>query len=322
MDAVAEVSCDRPAEESAVGVDAAADLMVHGSAPARPAPEFILMGPNGFLGSHILRALEAVGHRVVSSRVRLQDRLGIEKLLDDEPPSIGVICAAGERGRPNISWCESHPVETVDANVTGQLNVAAACYARGLHATFLGTGALYSADERPLGHRFKEEEPPNATTSVYSALRQKLEELLQYFDNALVLRVLYPVSSNLEPGGLLGKLARFRWVDPVATSVTVLEDLLPLLPELSSRRVTGVLNFVNRGTVSYRDIVAELGRVAPAAWERPEVAVPGASRPACELDVARLESVVGTDVPDATASLHRIIGSLREEDWATLPAFT
>jgi len=280
-----------------------------------PSPDFVLLGPSGFLGAAILKVLEGAGHRVAASRVRLQDRLGIEQLLDESRPSLGVICAAGERGRPNISWCETHPVETVDANVTGQLAVAAACHARGLHVVLLGTGVLYSANPELPEHRFKEEDPPNAKTNVYIALRQKMEDLLAYFDNALVLRILYPVSSDLDPRGLIGKLARFERVDQVRTSVTVLEDLLPLLPSLARSRATGVLNFANSGTVAYADVIDELAERAPATWRRPRTDPAAPPRAACELDVGRLCAACGGHpVPSASESVRRIISKLGEEE--------
>ena len=167
-------------------------------------PDFILLGATGFLGASILRNLEAK-HSVCTSRLRLKDRLGLEALLDEQKPRLGVICAAGERGRPNIAWCDAHPVETVDANITGQLSVAAACHERGLHLILLGTGALYLADGK---RKFSEVDPPNGgSPGVYTALRQKMEELTAFFNNVLVLRVLYPLSSDLDPRGLLGKLA-------------------------------------------------------------------------------------------------------------------
>ena len=50
--------------------------------------------------------------------------------------------------------------------------------------------------------------------------------------------------------------ARLQQVDSVETSVTVLDDLLPLLPVLAQRRAAGVFNVVNPGTVSYPEIVA------------------------------------------------------------------
>lgn len=168
--------------------------------------DFVLMGPSGFLGAAILRSLESSNYSVHATRIRLKDRLGLEALLDKAKPKLGVICAAGERGRPNITWCDSHPVETVDANITGQLSVAAACYERGLHVILVGTGALYVSSEKK--RKFSESDPPNGgSPGVYTALRQKMEELTNFFNNATVIRVLYPLSSDLDARGLLGKLA-------------------------------------------------------------------------------------------------------------------
>lgn len=277
--------------------------------------DFVLLGPTGFLGAAILQALEKAGYVVATSRARLQDRLGIEKFLDENRPSISVICAAGERGRPNISWCDTHPVETVDANITGQLGVAAACHARDLHVILLGTGAFYTPDRTTGPRAFQEDDPPNLSSNVYLALRVKLEELISYFNNALILRVLYPVSSDMDKRGLVGKLAGFQRVDRVETSVTILEDLCPLVPEIAKRKTTGVLNFVNKGTVAYADIVEELTKRAPSEWTPPRIADAGesAARSACELDVQRLAAACGCEVPDATTSVRRIIAALPKE---------
>eukprot|EP00439_Symbiodinium_sp_Y106_P065536 s207_g10.t1 len=277
-------------------------------------PDFVLLGATGFLGASILRKLERT-HVVCTSRLRLKDRLGLEALLDEQKPKLGVICAAGERGRPNIAWCDAHPVETLDANITGQLSVAAACHERGLHLILLGTGALYLASEKK--RKFSEADPPNGgSPGVYTALRQKMEELTAYFNNVLVLRVLYPLSSDLDPRGLLGKLARFKQVDGVQTSVTILDDLMPLLPILAERRTVGVLNFTNPGTISYPDIVSGLQDRATKCgvqWKAPEIQGAGA-KAAAELDNTRLQEAVGVPLATAADSSQRIISSLSDEE--------
>ncbi|CAE8610766.1 unnamed protein product [Polarella glacialis] len=191
--------------------------------------------------------------------------------------------------------------------------------ARGIHVTLLGTGALYSADPQVPGRVFNEEDPPNTTSKlVYTELRKKLEELLVYFDNALILRTLYPVSSDLDSRGLIGKLARFEQVHKVQTSVTVLDDLCPLIPELVRRRTTGVLNFVNSGMVTYTDVVSDLAKRAPASWRRPLLGQEDNSRAAAELGVARLAAACGREVPDARSSLQRMISGLTDDELQTL----
>lgn len=280
--------------------------------------DFVLMGPAGFIGAAILKHLDSAGYRTLATRMRLQDRMGFEKLLDENPPKIGVICAAGERGRPNISWCDSHPVETLDANITCQFGIAAACKSRGLHCVLIGTAIIYEPWPDNPGYRFKEEDPPNVKDpGVYTALRIKQEELLKYFDNVLTLRVLYPVSNDLDQRGLIGKLARFKRVDKVKTSVTIFESLCPLIPELCKRGATGVLNFAASGTVSYVDIIEELAKRAPPGWKPPPFSE-GAGRAAPELDVAKLAAASGRPVPDATETVRRIIQTMPEAELAQL----
>lgn len=278
--------------------------------------DFILMGPSGFLGAAILRYLQSSSFSVYPTRLRLKDRLGLEALLDEIKPKLGVICAAGERGRPNIAWCDSHPVETVDANITGQLSVAAACHERGLHVILVGTGALYVTSEKK--RKFSESDPPNGgSPGVYTALRQKMEELTNFFENALVIRVLYPLSSDLDARGLLGKLARFQQVDSVETSVTVLDDLIPLLPVLAKRRAAGVFNFVNPGTLSYAQIVSLLAeRISSCAeWTPPTIRGAGAgNKAAAELDTTRLQDAIGVPIPQASESAKRIVADLKDDE--------
>eukprot|EP00929_Paragymnodinium_shiwhaense_P089841 TRINITY_DN50029_c0_g1_i1.p1 TRINITY_DN50029_c0_g1~~TRINITY_DN50029_c0_g1_i1.p1 ORF type:complete len:799 (+),score=172.00 TRINITY_DN50029_c0_g1_i1:62-2398(+) len=280
--------------------------------------DVLLLGATGFLGSHIGAALEADGLRVLRSGVRLQNRKRLEELLDDLRPRLGVVCAAGERGKPNIAWCESHPVETLDANVTGQLSVAAACHKRGLHCTLLGSGAVYAAKPDKSGKPFDEKDEPTARGSgVYVDLRCVLEGLLSRygFDNTLVLRVLYPLSSDMDPRGLLGKIARFKSAHDVATSVTVIEDLNPFISTLIKSRAVGPLNFTNAGTLSFRQTVDLIDSLRLPEWEKPSlVDAPAAgsqgARSTCQLDCSRLSSLVGRPIPDATTSVQKIIAKL------------
>jgi 3,5-epimerase/4-reductase len=96
----------------------------------------------------------------------------------------------GERGRPNIDWCETHQEETVRANVLGQLNVVDLCSQRKIHVTVITSGALYSG---PPGAPVKETDPPNCADSFYAQMRVSLETLLKAYSNVLVLR--YPTTT-------------------------------------------------------------------------------------------------------------------------------
>ncbi len=85
--------------------------------------DFVLFGGKGFIGGEILKALEAQNYKVqiAPSALRLENsREEIKQYLKAQfPISHGVIVAAGCRGNPNIDWCKTHPVETIDANIVG-----------------------------------------------------------------------------------------------------------------------------------------------------------------------------------------------------------
>ncbi|CAD7970073.1 unnamed protein product [Amoebophrya sp. A25] len=106
--------------------------------------DFVLLGASGFIGGHILTALEEQNYSVVVCKLRLEQPESLERFLRDEhTPKLGVICAAGSKGTPNIDWCLEHTTETIEANILGQLNVVRVCRVLGLHCTLIGSGMVY-----------------------------------------------------------------------------------------------------------------------------------------------------------------------------------
>lgn len=257
---------------------------------AKSGCDFVLLGATGFIGSHIEEALRNGGYSLEVSRLRLHQREALKDAISNAAPKFGVICAAGSRGTPNVDWCLANPAETVDINITGQLNVAAVCKELGnMHCTLIGSGLVYQTlpPERIKDGKFwDEEEDPvlaadyvdgvgapegqNFEVSVgetkiptkihiYRKLRCQLEDLLQYYDNVLNLRVLYPVSMKdktfEDKRSLIGKLRHFNRIDPAEMSCTFLDDLCPLIPGMVKKKVVGNVNFANPGSVRYLDVV-------------------------------------------------------------------
>lgn len=257
-------------------------------APPDGGCDFVVFGTTGFLGSYILKALQACPeppqqpHKVVvvPRSLRLHEsRAELKSYLKAcLPIRCGVICAAGTRGAPNIDWCKDHPGETVDANVVGQLNVCSVCRELSdesakllegrdkqlIHVTLIGSGMAHN----PFRNAGAEPIPDDSRCElhegqhIYMRLRCLLEELLTAgsytSSHVLNLRILFPICQDLsDKRGLLGKLLGFSRIDRVANSCTFLEELCPLIPTLVERRVVGHMNFTNPGTVRY-DRAAEL----------------------------------------------------------------
>ncbi len=60
----------------------------------------------------------------------------------------------------------------------------------------------------------------------------------------------------MKPQSLLSKLLTFSSVTPVATSVTVLDDMVPLAVELVRQKTVGLFNLANEGALTYDALLA------------------------------------------------------------------
>jgi dTDP-4-dehydrorhamnose 3,5-epimerase-like enzyme/dTDP-4-dehydrorhamnose reductase len=299
--------------------DAAAPSLAHALPqllPPPPPPDFMVMGATGFLGKWVVHWLNQTGHSVVACAKRLEDKAGIREALHAHHPKF-VINAAGVAGRPNITWCDSHPLETIMSNVVGVMNVIDACRELGVHVTTLGSGGIFEYDQQHThssGMGFTEKDVGNLNgAGVYVDARKALESALRVIpDGTLYLRVLYPVTSDLNPRGLLGKLKSFESVDAVTTSVTVIDDLFPLLPHLAKSNARGILNFTNPGTICYETVAQRLRPLRRVSLPLPASKTSKTKRAECELDVSRLQSIVPMQIPLGALSVSRILAQLDE----------
>jgi nucleoside-diphosphate-sugar epimerase len=211
--------------------------------------DYLVFGGGGFIGSHIVTALQQRKKNFIVSDVRLDNTHKIAALLDLYSPTY-VINAAGLTGTPNIFWCDDHKIETVETNITYQLTMAAMCHDRNIHLTVIGSGAIFKNDRM-----YAENDQGNFTENFYARSRIILEETVSSYPNVLYLRVNYPISSRQSPKNLLTKLISYSTIASVNISVTCLDDLCPILVKMLDNNHSGICNFVNDGTINLVDIV-------------------------------------------------------------------
>jgi dTDP-4-dehydrorhamnose 3,5-epimerase-like enzyme/dTDP-4-dehydrorhamnose reductase len=211
--------------------------------------DYLVWGGRGFLGSHVIFALKDRSKHFIESSVRLEKTKDIAELLDLYSPRY-VINAAGLTGVPNIFWCDEHPTETVETNITYQMTMAAMCHDRDIHLTVLGSGGIFLNDGE-----YGEEDRGNFTENFYARARILLEEMMSLYPNVLYLRVNYPISSRASPKNLLTKLIGYSSITDITLSVTCVDNLFPILLDMVEKRETGICNFVNPGVVSLVDMM-------------------------------------------------------------------
>lgn len=214
-------------------------------------------GKHGWIGGQIITILQHRGHVALAAESRLEDRVAVEQEIVRINPDC-IINAAGVTGRPNVDWCESNKQATIKANLVGALTLFDIAYAHNIHVINFGTGCIYEYDDaHPMysGIGFTEEEKPNFQGSFYSFTKTMLDQLVPHYPNVLNLRLRMPISDDLHGRSFITKITKYAKVVNIPNSMSVLTDLLPLVPEMAERKLTGNYNFVNPGVISHNEIL-------------------------------------------------------------------
>ena len=208
----------------------------------------LVFGP-GFLGHKVAATVPGA----VLSTVDIGDEAAVRAELARVRPR-AVINAAGKTGKPNVDWCETHPVETYRSNVTGALTLAGVCQTELVHLVHLASGCIFYGDS-PAPGGWREDDFANPS-AVYSRSKYAADLVLSTLPNVAIARLRMPIDSAPGPRNLITKLAAYPQVIDVENSVTVVDDLMTVLAELVERRATGVFHVVNPGTMRHRDLLA------------------------------------------------------------------
>lgn len=271
--------------------------------------KFLLFGGNGWIGGMVGTMLREGGHEVVCAEVRAEDAGAAAAVLERERPD-RVLCLVGRThgpGHATIDYLEQPGklVENVRDNLYAPLVLAHACRARGIHLTYLGTGCIFTYDEEhDATHGFREGDAPNFFGSAYSTVKGFTDRLLpMLFPEVLNARIRMPITDAPHPRNFITKITQYAKICSMPNSMTVLPELLPILIDMSVKRVAGTINLTNPGVISHDKILAMYREIVDPsfAWqnftyeEQSKVLLSGRSNN--RLDTTRLESLYPTAHP-------------------------
>ena len=208
----------------------------------------LVFGP-GFLGTRFAEHIPGA----VLSKVDICDPAAVAAELSRVRPS-SVINAAGKTGKPNVDWCESHPLETARVNVTGAILLAEACQRAGVHLVHLASGCIFYGPS-PTADGWREDDFANPS-AVYSRSKYAADLVLSTLPNVAIARLRMPIDSAPGPRNLITKLAAYARVIDVENSVTVVDDLLTAVAALIEQRASGIFHVVNPGVMRHRELLA------------------------------------------------------------------
>lgn len=258
---------------------------------------FLLFGGTGWIGTMIHELLVNNGHKVSSSTVRLENRMAIMDIIKNTNPDF-VIHTAGITGKPTVDWCEDNKQETYRVNAVGTFNLADVCNELGIHMTYYSSGCIYHYDDdHPIGSKFIETDIPNFIGSTYSKSKILSEQLLEPFNNVLILRIRLPINTTFHPKNLISKLIKYEKVTEIPNSMTVLPNMLPISLKLILSKKIGIFNFTNPGTITHTKILSLYKEYInnDHTWEifteAEQDKILKSKRSNCELDTSKLENL-------------------------------
>ncbi len=209
----------------------------------------ILIIGKGYIGT---RCKDEWGDEAVVADKKIYTVEDALALLDEHKPDV-VLNAAGVRGKPNVDWCETHQVETMEGNVKLPINIAQACQQRNIYLLHVGSGCVfYGVSPDPKG--WKEDDFANPI-AYYSKCKYAADLALGSLPNVGIARIRVPLDDRPYPGNIIDKLAAYPKIIDVANSITVIPDMIKVFHQLLEKKGEGIFHVTNPGAIKYRDLM-------------------------------------------------------------------
>ena len=258
----------------------------------------LVYGHGGWIGAKVAELARAAGHAALAGGARVDDADAVKNEIQELRPD-RVICCIGRTHGPGcgtIDYLEQPGklAENVRDNLFAPLSLAITCRAAGLHLTYLGTGCIFSYEDGVPA--FAEESKPNFFGSSYSTVKGFTDRLChQLEDTVLNARIRMPITDEIHPRNFITKITKYEKICSIPNSMTVLDELLPCLLDMSVRGVRGTVNLCNPGVLEHNEILSMYRDIVDPefTWknfsEEEQAAVLAAARSNNRMDTARLQ---------------------------------
>jgi len=232
---------------------------------------FLIFGANGWIGNQVTNYLSSQGIPFIKAVARAGETESIIQELNANPQITHIMSFIGRthgiyEGQKitTIDYLEKPGklVDNVNDNLYSPLNLALLCKERGLHFTYLGTGCIFEYDEEhPFGQEvngFTEKSRPNFFGSGYSVVKGFTDQLMNnqiFEDTVLNLRIRMPITDEVNERNFITKITTYQKVCSIPNSMTVLNDMIPIMVRLAERHICGPVNLTNPGLISHNEIL-------------------------------------------------------------------
>ncbi|MEO0236633.1 MAG: hypothetical protein ABIN35_00175 [candidate division WOR-3 bacterium] len=223
---------------------------------------WLIYGHKGWIGGQIKQLLEQSGQEIIDGKSRVdQYQQTLDEVKSINPDRI--ICSIGRtsgKDCSNIDYLEmpNRLPENLRDNLMAPLNLAQISQLLNIHLTYIGTGCIYEYDDEHTMINLKgynEDDKPNFFGSQYSIVKGVTDQLIRRFNTVLNCRIRMPINNQDHPRNFITKITKYKKIISVPNSMTVLPDLLPIMIDMATKKLTGSINLTNPGVISHQEIL-------------------------------------------------------------------
>ena len=104
---------------------------------------------------------------------------------------------------------------------------------------------------------FTESDLPNFFGSSYSIVKGYTDRLMHqlYDETALNVRIRMPITDEINSRNFITKITNYEKVCSIPNSMTVLNELLPVMINMALQQKVGTINLTNPGTITHNEIL-------------------------------------------------------------------
>jgi len=230
--------------------------------------KFLLYGVNGWIGSKVFKLIKDENIEVIEGTSRVNDINALEDEIKNVLPTHVISLIGRTHGTykdkvyGTIDYLEQPGklVENVRDNLFSPTVLSLFAQKYNFHFTYLGTGCIFEYDhEHPFEKEingFTEESLPNFFGSSYSIVKGFTDQLMHLFENnVLNVRIRMPITDEFNHRNFITKITSYEKICSVGNSMTVLNELLPLMIDMSKNKITGTINLTNPGLITHNEIL-------------------------------------------------------------------
>jgi len=291
----------------------------------------LIYGANGWIGKKVYDLLQKEANiETIIGNSRVDNIESLEEEIKTHGPTHVLSFIGRTNGTHNgkvfttIDYLEQDGklVENIRDNLFSPITLAILSQKHNFHFTYLGTGCIFEYDaEHPFGEEvngFTEKSLPNFFGSSYSVVKGYTDRLMKFYeDSVLNLRIRMPISDEIHQRNFITKITNYKKICSVPNSMTVLNELLPLLIDMVKKNVTGTVNLTNPGLITHNEILEMYKEIVDSnfKWanftidEQREILAAGRSNN--YLDTTRLETLY-PDVKNIKESVREMLVKMAE----------